>query len=148
VQELEPYGAGSSHNIGWSRSRKVLRLRQLQLRSYVQQKKHVSKLHHEFCGRIMFTRLRLRVKILMRLWRLRSRITFSPGFLMRLRNACFFLIVWRRSCISLRLRLQLKDAVALKGCGSGCPERVWLRLFNADLNNRHLQPLPVCYIGF
>jgi hypothetical protein len=39
MQELEPYGAASSHNIGWSRSRKVMRLRQLQLRSYVKQKK-------------------------------------------------------------------------------------------------------------
>jgi hypothetical protein len=57
MQELEPFGAASSHNIGWSRSRKVMRLRQLQLRSYVQQKKHISKLHQEFCGRIMFTRL-------------------------------------------------------------------------------------------
>jgi hypothetical protein len=55
MQELEPYGAVSSHNSGWSRSHKVMRLRQLQLRSYVQQKKHVSKLHQEFCGRIMFT---------------------------------------------------------------------------------------------
>jgi hypothetical protein len=45
MQELEPYGAASSHYISWSRSRKVMRLRQLQLRSYVQQKKHVSKLH-------------------------------------------------------------------------------------------------------
>jgi hypothetical protein len=39
MQKPEPYGATSSHNIGWSRSRKVMRLRQLQLRSYVQQKK-------------------------------------------------------------------------------------------------------------
>jgi hypothetical protein len=39
MQELEPYGAASSHNISWSR--KVMRLRQLQLRSYVQQKKNM-----------------------------------------------------------------------------------------------------------
>jgi hypothetical protein len=56
MQELEPFGAASSHNICWSWSRKVMLLRQLQLRSYVK-KKHVSKLHQEFCGRILFTRL-------------------------------------------------------------------------------------------
>jgi hypothetical protein len=56
MQELEPYGAASSHNIGWSLSRKAMRLRQLLLR-YDVQKKNVSKWHKEFCGHIMFTRL-------------------------------------------------------------------------------------------
>jgi hypothetical protein len=43
MQELEPYGAASSHISGWSRSRKAMRLRQLLLRTDVQHNKHVSK---------------------------------------------------------------------------------------------------------
>jgi ribosomal protein L32 len=53
MQELEPYGAASSHNIGWSRSRKVMRLRQLQLRSSVQQKKtcfKISRPHYVYAA--------------------------------------------------------------------------------------------------
>jgi hypothetical protein len=42
MQEQETHGAASSHIIGWSRSRKAMRLRQL-LRTDVQHNKHVSK---------------------------------------------------------------------------------------------------------
>jgi hypothetical protein len=49
-----------------------MRLRHLVLRTDVQHKKYVSKWHQEVRGRNVFSssRLRLRVKILMRLWRL------------------------------------------------------------------------------
>jgi hypothetical protein len=64
------------------------------------------------------SRLRLRVKILMQLWRLRSRITFSPGVFMLLRNTCFFWIVL---CWTSGLAPELHFFTALaavKGCGS------------------------------
>jgi hypothetical protein len=107
------------------------RLRPLQLRSYVQQQKK----HFQNCTKssaaalcLRGSRLRLRVKILMRLWRLRSRITFSPAFLMRLRNTCFFLIVlfWT-SGLAPELHFFTAPA-AVKGCGSGRTERMRLRL--------------------
>jgi hypothetical protein len=43
MQKLEPYGAALSHIIGWSWSRKAMRLRQLLLRTDIQHNKHVSK---------------------------------------------------------------------------------------------------------
>jgi hypothetical protein len=83
------------------------------------------------------SRLRLRVKIFMPLCRLRSRINIftrifdaAPQQLFFLKSFYFEHQVWHRSCISLRLRLQLKDVApaALKGCGPSRIERKRLRL--------------------
>jgi hypothetical protein len=102
MQELELYGAALSHIIGWSRSHKAMRLRQLLLRTDVQHNKHILKrdggtvfssvVEPEPQGAASFwwscscNKMRLRLlhpKI----------VTWSRINMMRLRNTCFYLIV-------------------------------------------------------
>jgi hypothetical protein len=122
MQELEPYGAASSHIIGWSRSRKAMQLRQLLLRTDVQHNKHVSKPGggtvfssvvepepHHFGGAVAATSCGSGIKIFYP----------EPHQNDAAPQHCFFL---NRSI--LNIRFGAGDASLY---GSGCSKRKWLR---------------------
>jgi hypothetical protein len=124
-------GAAWSHIIGWSQSRKTMRLRQLLNRSDVQHKQktcfkmapRVLRPHHFYAAPGSDFGLQF--------WcgsgGSGAASTFLPGFLMRLLNTCLFLIVlFLTSGLAPELHLFTAPA-AVKRRGSGRTERMWLR---------------------